>query len=145
MDFVKERASVEIFGETPPKVKPNWDYLSEYTGGTKFVDEGRAVINYSEFQDFKSHLENAFNEEIYLITVDWNYIQERVIRDLCLKALNTLQGEPKVGIKYSKYLIANIAECHLMSTKMFEDGVLIATSDESHDYKNIINNSSRLE
>ena len=145
MEFIKERASVEIFGDNPPEVKPNWNYLPEYDGGTDFVNEGRAVINFAEFQDFKQHLENAHNEELYLINVDWDYMQDRVTRDLCLKGLNTLQGQPKVGLKYSKHLISNIAECHLMSTQMFENGVLIATNDESHDFKTIINNMSRLE
>ena len=145
MEFIKERASVEIFGDNPPEVKPNWNYLPEYDGGTDFVNEGRAVINFAEFQDFKQHLENAHNEELYLINVDWDYMQDRVTRDLCLKGLNTLQGQPKVGLKYSKHLISNIAECHLMSTQMFDNGVLIATNDESHDFKSIINNRSRLE
>jgi len=144
MDFLGERASVELYGDGHGELKPRFNYLPWYDYGTRFIQEGRAVINYAEYEDFKKHVEEIQNEEIYLIYVDWDYLQERTLRDLCLKGLYTFENAPKKDLKYSKYAIANLAECHKMDSSVFENGLLVATNDESMAFKNIIANTSRL-
>ena len=139
----QERAINEIFsnGNT---ITPSGKLLPEYQGSTDFVNEGRAVINYSEYESFKDELEQKYNEELYLIAVTWDILLDRIIRESGKRCVKTLNGEIKSDLVYNQLTIKNIAEIHNMDTRMLDAGIIIATNDESHDFKNIVAHAIRL-